>query len=85
MDEQVNAQVQHSTLVPELLARTNYISTLPARLADRYRERPDIFELPFETRGFTLSRHGRLAVRPIRRTCGCVTRWLGSRQVKGQR
>jgi hypothetical protein len=51
MDEQVNAQVQHSTLVPELLARTNYISTLPARLADRYRERPHMFELPFETRG----------------------------------
>jgi hypothetical protein len=66
MDEHVNAQVQHFTLVPELLARTNYVSTLPVRLAGRYRARLEIFELPFEARG-------------------CVTRWLGSRQVKGQR
>jgi hypothetical protein len=66
MDEHVNAQMQHFTLVPELLARTNYVSTLPVRLADRYRARLEIFELPFEARG-------------------CVTRWLGSRQVKGQR
>jgi hypothetical protein len=66
MDEHVNAQMQHFTLVPELLARTNYVSTLPVRLAGRYRARLEIFELPFEARG-------------------CVTRWLGSRQVKGQR
>ncbi|WP_213767523.1 hypothetical protein [Caballeronia sp. dw_19] len=29
------------------------ISTLHARFAERYRERLDIFELPFEARGFT--------------------------------
>jgi DNA-binding transcriptional LysR family regulator len=63
MDEHLDAlgrtrrvvlSVQHFTLVPELLARTDYVSTLPARFAERYRERLDIFELPFEARGFTL-------------------------------
>ncbi|WP_183085355.1 LysR family transcriptional regulator [Trinickia fusca] len=45
--------VQHFTLVPELLARTDYVSTLPSRLATRYRDVLDVFELPFEARGFS--------------------------------
>ena len=53
-ERRVALSVQHFTLVPELLARTNYVSTLPARFAERYRERLDILELPFEARGFTL-------------------------------
>ena len=53
-ERRVVLSVQHFTLVPELLARTDYVSTLPARFAERYRERLDIFELPFEARGFTL-------------------------------
>lgn len=46
--------VQHFTLVPELLAHTDYVSTMPARFAERHRERLDVFDLPFEARGFTL-------------------------------
>ena len=53
-ERRVVLSVQHFTLVPELLARTDYVSTLPARFAERYRARLDIFELPFEARGFTL-------------------------------
>jgi DNA-binding transcriptional LysR family regulator len=53
-ERRVVLSVQHFTLVPELLARTDYVSTLPARFAERYRERLDIFDLPFEARGFTL-------------------------------
>lgn len=47
--------VQHFTLVPELLARTDYVSTLPSRLVTRYRDVLDVFELPFAARGFSLS------------------------------
>jgi DNA-binding transcriptional LysR family regulator len=46
--------VQHFTLVPELLARTDYVSTLPSRLVTRYRDVLDVFELPFEAGGFSL-------------------------------
>ncbi|UXU92059.1 LysR family transcriptional regulator [Burkholderia sp. S-53] len=46
--------VQHFTLVPELLARTDYVSTLPTRLVTRYRDVLDVFELPFDARGFSL-------------------------------
>jgi len=53
-ERRVVLSVQHFTLVPELLARTDYVSTLPARFVERYRERLDIFDLPFEARGFTL-------------------------------
>ncbi|MGX6999060.1 LysR family transcriptional regulator [Caballeronia sp. KNU42] len=53
-ERRVVLSVQHFTLVPELLARTDYVSTLPARFAERYRARLDIFDLPFEARGFTL-------------------------------
>jgi DNA-binding transcriptional LysR family regulator len=71
MDEHVNAQMQHFTLVPELLARTNYVSTLPVRLAGRYRARLEIFELPFEARGFTL-----FAVWPPRSQADPAQVWL---------
>jgi DNA-binding transcriptional LysR family regulator len=53
-ERRVVLSVQHFTLVPELLARTDFVSTLPARFAERYRARLDIFDLPFEARGFTL-------------------------------
>ncbi|MBU6489499.1 MAG: hypothetical protein KGQ57_17015 [Burkholderiales bacterium] len=35
-------------------ALTDYVSTLPARLVTRYRETLDVFELPFEARGFAM-------------------------------
>jgi len=50
----VALSVQHFTLVPELLARTDYLATLPYRLIARYRDRVDLFELPFEARGFSM-------------------------------
>ncbi|WP_245639780.1 LysR family transcriptional regulator [Paraburkholderia heleia] len=46
--------VQHFTLVPEVLARTDYVATLPYRLIARYQDRVDLFELPFEARGFSM-------------------------------
>jgi DNA-binding transcriptional LysR family regulator len=51
---QVALSVQHFTLVPELLAHTDYVSTLPARFAARHQHALDLFDLPFEARGFTL-------------------------------
>jgi DNA-binding transcriptional LysR family regulator len=53
-ERRVALSVQHFTLVPELLAHSNYVSTLPARFAARHRHVLDLFELPFEARGFTL-------------------------------
>ncbi|RDU96128.1 LysR family transcriptional regulator [Trinickia dinghuensis] len=50
----VALSVQHFTLVPELVALTEYVSTMPSRLAARYRDTLDIFDLPFEARGFTM-------------------------------
>jgi DNA-binding transcriptional LysR family regulator len=50
----VALSVQHFTVVPELLARTDYVSTLPSRLVTRYRDALDVFELPFDARGFTM-------------------------------
>ncbi|WP_175083926.1 LysR family transcriptional regulator [Trinickia soli] len=50
----VALSVQHFTVVPELLARTDYVSTLPARLVARYRDALEMFELPFDARGFTM-------------------------------
>jgi DNA-binding transcriptional LysR family regulator len=50
----VALSVQHFTLVPELLARTDYVSTLPSRLVARHRNVLDVFELPFAARGFSL-------------------------------
>jgi DNA-binding transcriptional LysR family regulator len=53
-ERRVMLSVQHFTLAPGLPARTDYVSTLPARFAGRYRKHLDIFDLPFEARGFTL-------------------------------
>ena len=53
-ERRVVLSVQHSTLVPELITQTDYVATLPARLAARYADRLDLFDLPFEARGFSL-------------------------------
>ncbi|WP_341868608.1 LysR substrate-binding domain-containing protein [Paraburkholderia lacunae] len=53
-ERRVALSVQHFTLVPELLSKTNYVSTLPSRFAARYPDLLDAFALPFEARGFTL-------------------------------
>lgn len=50
----VALSVQHFTLVPDVLARTDYVATLPCRLAMRSLDRVDLFELPFEARGFSM-------------------------------
>jgi DNA-binding transcriptional LysR family regulator len=53
-ERRVALSVQHFTLVPELLSKTDYVSTLPSRFAARYLDQLDIFALPFDARGFTL-------------------------------
>ena len=53
-ERRVVLSVQHSTLVPELIVQTDYVATLPSRLAARYASRLDLFDLPFEARGFSL-------------------------------
>jgi DNA-binding transcriptional LysR family regulator len=50
----VALSVQHFTVVPELLAQTDYVATLPSRLVTRYPDAFDVFELPFDARGFTM-------------------------------
>ncbi|CAM2164738.1 PCP degradation transcriptional activation protein [Paraburkholderia sacchari] len=50
----VALSVQHFTLVPEVLTRTDYVATLPYRLVARSLDRVDMFELPFEARGFSM-------------------------------
>jgi len=50
----VMLSVQHFTLMPDILAATDHVGTLPARLAARHADRLDAFELPFEARGWTL-------------------------------
>jgi DNA-binding transcriptional LysR family regulator len=50
----VALSVQHFTLVPDVLACTDYIATLPERLIARYSDRLDLFELPFDARGFSM-------------------------------
>ena len=39
---------------PGMGALTDYVSTMPSRLAARYCDTLDIFDLPFEARGFTI-------------------------------
>jgi DNA-binding transcriptional LysR family regulator len=46
--------VQHFTLMPDILAATDHVGTLPARLAARHADKLDAFELPFEAQGWTL-------------------------------
>ncbi|WP_112171064.1 LysR family transcriptional regulator [Paraburkholderia unamae] len=50
----VALSVQHFTLVPDVLASTDYLATLPRRLIARDEDRVDLFELPFEARGFSM-------------------------------
>jgi len=51
---EVVLSLQQFTLVPELLAASDYVCTCPSRLAARFADRLDAFELPFEAQGFTL-------------------------------
>ncbi|MFL9868065.1 LysR family transcriptional regulator [Paraburkholderia fungorum] len=53
-ERRVALSLQHFALVPELLSKTDYVSTLPSRFAARYADRIDTFTLPFDARGFTL-------------------------------
>lgn len=50
----VALSVQHFTLVPDVLAHTDYVATLPYRLIARALAHVDVFELPFEARGFSM-------------------------------
>ncbi|EJL87929.1 transcriptional regulator [Herbaspirillum sp. CF444] len=50
----VAISVQSFALAAELLCRSDYVATLPSRLAARYADRLDIFDLPFAARGFSL-------------------------------
>ncbi|AIY42914.1 Transcriptional regulator [Collimonas arenae] len=51
---EVSLSVQNFTLVPDLLCNSDYVSTLPSRFLERYRDRLDGFTLPFQARGFSL-------------------------------
>jgi DNA-binding transcriptional LysR family regulator len=46
--------LQSFTLIPELVAGSDYVATLPQKIAERYRDQLDIFELPFPARGFSM-------------------------------
>jgi DNA-binding transcriptional LysR family regulator len=46
--------VQQFTLVPETLRRTDLVCTVPSRLAARFSDQLDAFELPFKAQGFKL-------------------------------
>ena len=47
--------VHQFILAPMFLQITDYVATLPARFVDRFANELDTFELPFKSRGFTLS------------------------------
>ena len=51
----VAVSVQAFTVVPDLLRRSDYVCTMPARLAARYADWLDAFALPFDVPGFSLS------------------------------
>lgn len=51
----VAVSVQAFTVVPELLCRTDYVCTMPARLVARHADRIDAVALPFDLPGFSLS------------------------------
>jgi DNA-binding transcriptional LysR family regulator len=53
-ERRVMLSVQQFTLVPEILRTTDFVCTLPGRLAQRFAASLDIFELPFEAKGFAL-------------------------------
>lgn len=46
--------VQQFNVVPEVLRGTDYVSTIPSRLARRFADVLDSFELPFRSEGFSL-------------------------------
>lgn len=72
----VALSVQQFTLVPEALRRTDLVCTVPSRLALRYAEQLDAFELPFAAQGFTLH----MAWHP-RNHADPALRWLRERLV----
>jgi DNA-binding transcriptional LysR family regulator len=51
---EVMLSVQNFMLVPDLLCNSDYVSTLPSRFLQRYRDRLDSFALPFPARGLSL-------------------------------
>lgn len=63
IDEQLDAMgyrrnvvlsVHQFLLAPMVVAETDFVATLPARLARRFADKVDAFELPFHARGFAL-------------------------------
>jgi len=46
--------VHQFTMVPMIVAATDFVSTLPRRFAARFADRLDMFELPFAAQGFNL-------------------------------
>lgn len=52
---EVAVSVQAFTVVPDLLCRSDYVCTMPARLVARCADRLDAFALPFDLPGFSLS------------------------------
>ena len=74
--------VQHFTLMPDILGATDYVGTLPLRLAMRFAATLDSFELPFKAQGWTLHAawHPRNQRDPaslwLRQwVAGCAKRW----------
>lgn len=45
---------QQFTLIPEILSKTDYVCTAPARLAQRFSHSLDTLELPFNAQGFAM-------------------------------
>lgn len=50
----VALSVHQFVIAPLVVASTDFVSTLPRRLAARFADRVDLFELPFSARGFSL-------------------------------
>ena len=53
-ERQVVLSVHQFILAPMIVETTDYVSTLPKRLAQRFADRLDMFELPFKAEGFKL-------------------------------
>lgn len=73
----VALSIQQFTLVPELLRHTDWVCTVPSRLAVRFGDQLDAFELPFKAQGFTLHMawHARNHADP-------AIRWLRDRLIE---
>jgi DNA-binding transcriptional LysR family regulator len=50
----VALSVHQFVIAPMIVAATDFVSTLPKRLAARFADRVDLFELPFSAQGFSL-------------------------------